>query len=71
MIVNRELLAALRNVIVAAAVPTCQASLEDLTTIQLAADDMEASIHAYEIWIGREAEASDEEVRRAVLDLKC
>ena len=59
---DRPFLTVLRRVIAAAADPTRHASLEDLTTVQLAADDIEASLDAYEQWLGRQAEPTELEV---------
>ncbi len=57
---DRNLLAALRRVIGAAADPGSIATLEDLTTVQLAADDMEAAIIAYDTWVQDLAEPTPE-----------
>ncbi len=69
MIVDRELLVALRRVITAAANPRGHASLEDLTTVQLAADDMQAALDAHDIWAGRRPEVTDAEVVGRVMSL--
>lgn len=66
--INRDQIAATRRVIDAARDPGKTATDEDLTEVELIADDLEAAVIAYELWIVNEDDRLERELAAAELE---